>query len=752
MGKQPYKWVIIVGPDHNENLISSLREHCIQWAEKGNGADSILLVGNGQNLVSKKSLEQLKDKIDGSTRIDIWGHALNTRGSHTIHLLDDTNKRTSYLFEILTDLAAKDKNTASPSQLYIHLWSCFAGAAMPDYQFLPSGSLLIIHGSKSYPTLMKGNIEGIQTALTENKNHSPYVQLFEDAIIRAETHILCLPNNQRFVIRPPKEMIQKPEVAIRYLQASRDDYVKLLGSILAEPFKQPICNQLEQRIITMDEAKNYIDSLEQVKLYSRNYSLQTFLQTTDRHPDSIPCTRDYPIMAWLVEKSKAKDVKLLIKHGANINKTGPRGNYLHQAIQWGEYRVAEVFIAYGIDIQAKHLGKTPLEAARVAKNQGIFNMLQSYNADSLGWKMHYAIQEEDHDLLTSLCSSPKAGEYLKQHGGMLFSTAVSSKNTRALSILLSAGAHPDALNGSGEGVLHEAALQDNTELVRIMFEAGANINLRNPNHLSPLHYAAKFSGTNLLEALIDKGALLDATDNLGRTALHYAAIEGNDANIEFILKRGTDINLINQQDTHGNTALHMALDHEEKETAALLIERGANVNLVNHHDTYPLHLAAKNGMSKIIINLLKHNALVNCVNTSGCTPLHLAAAKGKDKATQQLLNNGADPSIKDKTGNTALHHAIQKNKKKTIDTLIKHNPNLVNIKNDQGNTPLHIAIKDSNVKSVQRLLEAKPDITITNNQGNTALNLIKNESIKQICFNYKYKQPPSSDRTQGRTL
>ena len=86
--------------------------------------------------------------------------------------------------------------------------------------------------------------------------------------------------------------------------------------------------------------------------------------------------------------------------------------------------------------------------------------------------------------------------------------------------------------------------------------------------------------------------------------------------------------------TTGNTALHEAVTHGKSEVALRLLEANPNVgHMLNERKESPLHIAAREGMEKVVKEILKQSWVEKeeetqpAVSGTG-SPLHQAVVGG----------------------------------------------------------------------------------------------------------------------------
>lgn len=105
----------------------------------------------------------------------------------------------------------------------------------------------------------------------------------------------------------------------------------------------------------------------------------------------------------------------------------------------------------------------------------------------------------------------------------------------------------------------------------------------------------------------------------------------------------------------------------------------------------------------------------------GRTALITAAARGHEDIVNALLRGGADVNIKDNIGYTAFFHAIEARYDDVADTLISQPQLDANTRGKNGVTALMIYVWRDRKEAAERLLNKGADVTLTDNDGDTAL-------------------------------
>lgn len=159
---------------------------------------------------------------------------------------------------------------------------------------------------------------------------------------------------------------------------------------------------------------------------------------------------------------------------------------------------------------------------------------------------------------------------------------------------------------------------------------------------------------------------LGSPDDPAPTArpLEIAAGSGNLEMVEELIRKGADINGVNER--NGFTPLHTAIQSGNKELVNKLLDMGANVN-AEDKTVSPLHLAVSSGDIDLATRLINSGAKLEAQTPSGSTALHWS----KDiKMTQFLVGKGANVNAVDESGYTPLSNAALAGDTESIKFLI----------------------------------------------------------------------------------
>ena len=133
----------------------------------------------------------------------------------------------------------------------------------------------------------------------------------------------------------------------------------------------------------------------------------------------------------------------------------------------------------------------------------------------------------------------------------------------------------------------------------------------------------------------------------------------------------------------------------------------------------------------------KSGRYVNLPNNKGLTSLHLAAASGLVNVVDFLIRHGAMLNAKTKEDYTSLHYAVGcVEKDDTVTKLIGKLCNgdgdkiIINCRGEGGQTALHLAAGNGLIATTKLLLRKGADITIKDNEGETALHYAVRKSTQ----------------------
>ena len=130
------------------------------------------------------------------------------------------------------------------------------------------------------------------------------------------------------------------------------------------------------------------------------------------------------------------------------------------------------------------------------------------------------------------------------------------------------------------------------------------------------------------------------------------------------------------------------------------------------------------------------------LNNAGLNIIHMAAQSDSPKIIVYFKEKyNFDLFQNDFLKNNALHWACSSGSKAAFDYLMLYINNVINSVNNQGQTSLHTTILTSgSISTIKKLIKKGIDINIKDNNGLTALDLVKNkkkyEKIEKVIFDY----------------
>jgi ankyrin repeat protein len=202
--------------------------------------------------------------------------------------------------------------------------------------------------------------------------------------------------------------------------------------------------------------------------------------------------------------------------------------------------------------------------------------------------------------------------------------------------------------------LHWAAVLGNAELSTLLLQAGADPNALDDNGASALHYTTQNESIACLEALLGFDGVTDSADADGRTAVMWAAGSGGAEAVQMMTERGMDVLAV---DNSGGTALHAAAYAGHNDIILTLLQNSASIDALDSMQHTGLVRACEMGHAAVVVTLLAGGATSDLRDVDGRTPLHWAALGGFDYICRALIENGASVDTADEQGRTALQCA-----------------------------------------------------------------------------------------------
>ncbi|XP_033737208.1 uncharacterized protein LOC117325226 [Pecten maximus] len=395
-------------------------------------------------------------------------------------------------------------------------------------------------------------------------------------------------------------------------------------------------------------------------------------------PDGLP-NGYQPLLHTAVENNDLGMTKLLLAHGADVNKTdNMHQTALFQSVSLDvDVEISEVLIRAGGLINVKDMyERTPLHYLSFFPQEVKLALFLLTPSNELLDAVDYFGNTALH-----LCTKPDQ----RCKSGCL----------SVMEQLLTAGADPNIQDNKGRSVLHHMSTQYMPETKLLLSKAkrinylvsdkeGNNfmhnlianpalqpsylidilespfipkpfwkvlLNGTNMYELSPfaMYFETAFCNESTVCKMIELGADVDIPDGLGVTPLMKSATFSLDVT-KTLIQYGADPNL---QDITGKNAIHLAMNSA---IVSLLIEAGCNINMCDKWGCSPLQqsiFSAQDLFADVDVQttLLMQGSDINHQDMYGATALHHAVYDDSELTTS-LLKMGADRRITDKSGRT----------------------------------------------------------------------------------------------------
>ena len=153
------------------------------------------------------------------------------------------------------------------------------------------------------------------------------------------------------------------------------------------------------------------------------------------------------------------------------------------------------------------------------------------------------------------------------------------------------------------------------------------------------------------------------------------------------------------------------------EQTASLIQRGMDPNTLDSSGMPVLHLAARDGLLRVVQVLAAGGADLNRRNTAGESAVMLAALQGHLPVVEFLVSKEAQINH---PGWTPLIYAATSGQNKIIELLIENHA-YIDSTSPNGSTALMMAVRGGHASTVKLLVESDADVSVKNEAGESAL-------------------------------
>ena len=456
-----------------------------------------------------------------------------------------------------------------------------------------------------------------------------------------------------------------------------------------------------------------------------------------------------------VERPDIERVRSIVASGYDVNNSNLIGwSFLTRASLMCFTEAVRLFLSKGANIDPNPHMKSPLEwAANEGSLPTVEVLLDHEDSSSIRLKSERyegAVQEalENAHLEVVKTLLKRRGVKMTMtgsHGRSIFVKAARDGKPNMLRFFFENQLDPKDDLEKGEA-LCQAIGNGHLHIVKFLIQdKGFSPNLFDKEGQTPIYHAANIHQASYISAFAEKGNmdveyvrfLLDvgADPNLrgpnSRAALplHGAAIMGRKATIKMLIEAGADVT-----DTgHGLPAVQSAMRVEPPTLLPeLLSVRIEEAEKRKAYFNSTLQFGAQRGARDLMLAVLKEakpgaDVDINQQDHRGKTPLLKAIYEGQEPAARLLLRYGADQTIPSYDEQLPLLLAADKGLESVVRTLLnaKDSTGPEGTRDKEGNTALHVAFAKGHQRVINVLLNAGADRNVTNDYGDSPLDVAK---------------------------
>jgi ankyrin repeat protein len=233
--------------------------------------------------------------------------------------------------------------------------------------------------------------------------------------------------------------------------------------------------------------------------------------------------------------------------------------------------------------------------------------------------------------------------------------AIKAGNTAAVRSLIAKKVDVNAPTADTSTPLHWAVQQNSLEISSLLLDAGAKPDAATRYNITPLSLACTNGNAAIIERLLKAGVDANSKSEDGQTALMTAALNGKVDAIKMLLTHGAQVNAV--EPYRGQTALMWAAGEGNAAAVAELVEFGGDIRAKSKAGYTPLLFAVLNNQIEAAKTLIKLGANIEDKAPDGTTALNMAAVNAYYDLASVLLDLGANPNAPDPRGST-LHTVV----------------------------------------------------------------------------------------------
>ena len=348
------------------------------------------------------------------------------------------------------------------------------------------------------------------------------------------------------------------------------------------------------------------------------------------------------------ECDKISVIRVLLQHGASLNKATNGKTPLHIACERGCLEIVKLSLEHGADVNHTDMfGQTPLHC--VLEDRGKFQDPSLYKIVKILLQYNASVNVKDNFGTTPL--------------DLVFTY---SQNECIQKTILLHMAENDIRTNTGVTAIHMACTFCSEGVVCYLLHKFPSLGLdvRDNDGATPLLTAIRSKSpfrTNVVRYLLDSGADINAWDNRGLCPFEEY-VKSDHEMIDLFVKHGADVH---RRDGFGNTLLHQACRTEmNKRGLYVLIGYGVSIHTENHDGDTPLHIACATGNREAVRALLGLGSSTDAQNKAEKSPMDIAfennhpgllslmmysqmKGSGRSRSASESRNSG---NVSDETG------------------------------------------------------------------------------------------------------
>ncbi|XP_067668175.1 serine/threonine-protein phosphatase 6 regulatory ankyrin repeat subunit C-like [Haliotis asinina] len=245
------------------------------------------------------------------------------------------------------------------------------------------------------------------------------------------------------------------------------------------------------------------------------------------------------------------------------------------------------------------------------------------------------------------------------------------------------GKHPK------NSALHFACLTGDIKRVKNILSLGGNVNARGMLNRTLVMLAAWKRQREVLEFLLRQGADVGLVDGRDDSILHLACVGGDGYIVNLILCKYITLVNIDGKGNYGKTPVMEAAYAGHLNVLQQLRSKGADMSLVDDGGDNVLHWACVGGHIEVVSYVLSIICFdMNCRGVCERTPVMAAAVHGHEQVFHVIVSKGGDMTLTDAKCRNILHLACRGGNVELVKRVLSKNIFDINSKDHFGNTAL----------------------------------------------------------------